>query len=180
MNGQKWYHSNCKNVLPHTKMAGCDKNDRTNGRTICQQNRIAFSPFSPASIPTSFYQTPLMPYPRFLPHLVQMHKAKLMWHPQVQLPATHYPGYPGHFPNPVESVFPYWNCASGFGEGSTLGLRSFTLWYSCWLVIHHGLKFCQKHSPGSTPFIKIPYLPRLLERRGAEPQIACGYQHFWL
>ncbi len=39
----KWYHSNCKNVLPHTKMAGRDKNDRTNSRTICQQNRIAFS-----------------------------------------------------------------------------------------------------------------------------------------
>ncbi len=45
MNGQKWYHSNCKNILPHTKMAGRDKNDRTNGRTICQQNRIAFSPY---------------------------------------------------------------------------------------------------------------------------------------
>ena len=44
MNGQKWYHSNyCKNVLPHTKTAGHDKNDRTNSRTICQQNRIAFS-----------------------------------------------------------------------------------------------------------------------------------------
>jgi hypothetical protein len=42
MNWQKWYHSNCKNVLPHTKMAGCDKNYRTNSRTICQQNRIAF------------------------------------------------------------------------------------------------------------------------------------------
>jgi hypothetical protein len=39
----KWYHSNCKNILPHTKMAGRDKNDRTNSRTICQQNRIAFS-----------------------------------------------------------------------------------------------------------------------------------------
>jgi hypothetical protein len=26
MNGQKWYYSNCKNVLPHTKMAGRDKN----------------------------------------------------------------------------------------------------------------------------------------------------------
>ncbi len=39
----KWYHSNFKNVLPHTKMAGRDKNDRTNSRTICQQNRIAFS-----------------------------------------------------------------------------------------------------------------------------------------
>ncbi len=34
----------CKNVLPHTKMAGRDKNDWTNSRTICQQNRIAFSP----------------------------------------------------------------------------------------------------------------------------------------
>jgi hypothetical protein len=43
MNEQKWYHSNCKNVLSHTKMAGHDKNDRTNSRTICQQNRIAFS-----------------------------------------------------------------------------------------------------------------------------------------
>jgi hypothetical protein len=39
----KEYHSNCKNVLPHTEMAGRDKNDITNGRTICQQNRIAFS-----------------------------------------------------------------------------------------------------------------------------------------
>ncbi len=39
----KWYHSNCKNVLPHTKMAGCDKNGRTNSRTDCQQPRIAFS-----------------------------------------------------------------------------------------------------------------------------------------
>lgn len=44
MNGQKWCHSNCENVLPHTKMAGRDKNDRTNSRTFCQQNRIAFSP----------------------------------------------------------------------------------------------------------------------------------------
>ncbi len=32
-----------QNVLPHTKMAGRDKNGRTNSRTICQQNRIAFS-----------------------------------------------------------------------------------------------------------------------------------------
>jgi hypothetical protein len=43
MNGIKKIDSNCKNVLPHTKMAGRDKNDRTNSRTFCQQNRIAFS-----------------------------------------------------------------------------------------------------------------------------------------
>jgi hypothetical protein len=44
MNGIKKIDSNCENVLPHTKMAGRDKNDRTNSRTFCQQNRIAFSP----------------------------------------------------------------------------------------------------------------------------------------
>ena len=43
MNGIKKIDSNCENVLPHTKMAGRDKNDRTNSRTFCQQNRIAFS-----------------------------------------------------------------------------------------------------------------------------------------
>ena len=43
MNGIKKIDSFTK-ILPHTKMAGRDKNDRTNSRTICQQNRIAFSP----------------------------------------------------------------------------------------------------------------------------------------
>jgi hypothetical protein len=47
----KWYHSNCKNVLPHPKMAGRDKNGRINSRTNCQQNRIAFSPMLDISIP---------------------------------------------------------------------------------------------------------------------------------
>jgi hypothetical protein len=47
MNGIKKIDSNCENVLPHTKMAGRDKNDRTNSRTFCQQNRIAFSQDSP-------------------------------------------------------------------------------------------------------------------------------------
>ena len=50
MNGIKKIDSNCKNVLPHTKMAGRDKNDRTNSRTFCQQNRIAFSQRAPREL----------------------------------------------------------------------------------------------------------------------------------
>jgi hypothetical protein len=63
MNGQNGTIQIARTFCPIQKMAGHDKNGRTNSRTSCQQNRIAFSPL----LPLNFRDKMITSYEVFFP-----------------------------------------------------------------------------------------------------------------